>query len=147
MTKIVKRTLIDCTQEELFTFHLDTNNIKKITPTHTKVALLNYDENIYEGKIVDLKTTRAFIPILWKVQIETIDHPNSLVDIALKSPFSYWKHQHNFIQKGDKTLLEDIIEYELPFGALGKLVNIFIKKDIENMFSYRHKQTKKILES
>jgi ligand-binding SRPBCC domain-containing protein len=147
MTKIVKRTLIDCTQEELFTFHLDTNNIKKITPTHTKVALLNYDKKVYETKNIVIRTTRAFIPILWKVQIETIDYPKTLVDVAIESPFSYWKHQHNFISQGNKTILEDIIEYELPFGILGKLVNIFIKKDIENMFSYRHKQTKKILES
>ncbi|WP_262363676.1 hypothetical protein [Aliarcobacter cryaerophilus] len=37
-----KITLIDCTAKDLFDFHLDTNNIKLITPKHTKVELLDY---------------------------------------------------------------------------------------------------------
>lgn len=145
MTKIVKSTLINCLQEDLFRFHLDTNNIKKITPSHTKVELIDYEKKIYEGKVIHLKTTRLFIPVIWKVKLDIIDKPNILIDSALKSPFKYWKHQHKFIKKGEQTLLEDIIEYELPFGLVGKFFNIFIKKDIENMFHFRHAKTKELL--
>ena len=42
--------------------------------------------------------------------------------------------------------LKDIIEYEVPFGFLGKIIEPFIKLDIVNMFEYRHQQTKRILE-
>ena len=92
-------SLIDCTVEELFNFHLDTNNIKLITPKHTKVELLNYEDKTYEGKLVKLKTTRAFIPIYWIVKIDKLQYPNLLVDVALKSPFAYWEHSHIFTQK------------------------------------------------
>jgi ligand-binding SRPBCC domain-containing protein len=43
--------------------------------------------------------------------------------------------------------LKDIIEYEIPFGILGKIFEPFIELDITKMFEYRHIQTKKILES
>lgn len=140
-------TLINCTIDEIFDFHTDTNNIKLITPSHTKVELIDYEDGFYEGKIIKLKTTRTFVPIVWIVKIEKYQYPNLMVDVAVKSPFSFWEHSHIFTQKGDMCELKDVVRYKVPFGIFGKLIAPFIKKDIQNMFAYRHKQTKMILES
>lgn len=131
METFEKTTLIDCSAKELFDFHLDTNNIKLITPKHTKVELLDYEDSTYEGKIVKLKTTRAFICMNWIIKIEKLKYPNLLVDVALKSPFSYWEHSHIFTQKGNLCELKDSIKFKLPFGIFGKLILPFIKKDIK----------------
>jgi ligand-binding SRPBCC domain-containing protein len=146
MFTLIYKTHINCTQEELFDFHLDSNNITKITPPDTKVELLSEDISSYEGKIVKIKTTKFFIPTFWEVKIEKLIEPKILVDVALKSPFKYWKHQHIFIETKNGCELQDIIEYELPLGFVGKLVEPFITNDIKKMFEYRHIQTKKILE-
>jgi ligand-binding SRPBCC domain-containing protein len=146
METITKSTFINCTVEELFNFHLDTNNIKLITPKHTKVELIDYEEKTYEGKVVKLKTTRAFVPINWIVKIEKYQYPNLMVDVAIKSPFAFWEHQHIFTQKGNMCELKDLIKYKPPFGIFGKIIAPLLKKDIENMFEYRHKQTKLFLE-
>ena len=146
METFTQTSLINCTLEELFDFHLDTNNIKLITPSHTKVELIDYEETTFEGKIIKLKTTRAWVPIDWIVKIEKYEYPNLMVDVALKSPFAFWEHQHIFTKKGSMCELKDVIKYKLPFGIVGKLIAPFIKKDIANMFIYRHKQTKQILE-
>jgi len=146
METITKSTFINCTLEELFNFHLDTNNIKLITPKHTKVELIDYEEKTYEGKIIKLQTTRAFVPIHWIVKIEKYQYPNLMVDVAVKSPFAFWEHQHIFTQKGNMCELKDAIRYELPFGIFGKIIAPLIKKDIHNMLDYRHKQTKLLLE-
>jgi len=146
MQTIIKTTFINCTQEELFNFHLDSMNITKITPSNIKVELLSTDTQTYEGKIVSIKTTKFFVPTYWDVEIQKLEFPNILVDLAVKSPFKYWKHQHVFTKKGNMCELKDIIEYELPFGILGKLINPFIEKDITSMFDFRHKKTKEILE-
>lgn len=146
METFIQTSFINCTLEELFDFHLDTNNIKLITPSHTKVELIDYEEATFEGKIIKLKTTRAFVPIDWIVKIEKYEYPNLMVDVALKSPFAFWEHQHIFTKKGSMCELKDVIKYKLPFGILGKIIAPFIKKDIANMFAYRHTQTKKILE-
>ena len=147
MKTIEQSSIIQCSLEDLYKFHLDSNNISKITPANIKVELLTDDTLTYEGKIVKLKTTKLFIPTYWEVEIEKIEKPTLLIDKALKSPFKFWRHQHIFTQKKDCCELKDIIEYQLPFGLLGKVFEPFIELDIKNMFAYRHQKTKELLEN
>jgi len=147
MKNITKTTFINCQLDELFNFHMNVNNIKKITPKNIKVELLDFDISKYECKIINIRTTKYFISTHWKVRIDKTQRPNLLVDVAVQSPFKSWKHQHIFTQKGNVCELKDIIEYEMPFGFLGKIIAPFVERDIINMFDYRHKKTKSILES
>ena len=146
MKRFEKTSLISCSLEELFEFHLDSNNIEKITPNNIKVELISKNFVPEEGKVLKVKMTKFFLPILWAVEISLIKKPNMLVDTAIKSPFDFWRHSHVFTQKGNICELKDIIEYELPFGFIGNIFSSFIEQELESMFSYRHKQTKKILE-
>lgn len=142
-----KTSLLKCDVKELFDFHLDVRNLKSITPPDTKVTLLNKDFIPKEGAILKLKTVKNFIPILWEVKIQTLQSPNLLVDVALKSPFKFWKHSHIFAQKDNGMCeLKDRLEYELPFGVFGSLFNFFIKYEFGKMFTYRHNITKQILQ-
>lgn len=147
MNRIIKNIMIKCSVEELFNFHLDSSNIAHITPSNIKVELLNDDSVTFQGKVVKLKITKFFIPQYWDVKIEKLDAPNLLVDVAVRSPFAYWKHQHIFTQQDENYCeLKDEIEYTLPFGFLGQLINPLIRKDIESMFEFRHQKTKEIFE-
>ena len=115
MKKFEKISTINCKIEDLFEFHLDMKNLENITPPNTKVELLNKDFVPHEGGILKIRTVKNFIPITWEVKIDKIQKPNLLVDIAIKSPFKYWKHSHVFTQKGNICELKDVLEYELPF--------------------------------
>ena len=145
MKKLKKISTINCKIEDLFEFHIDIKNLQNITPPDTKVNLLNKDFVPVEGGVLKIKTVKSFIPTTWEVQIAKIQKPNILVDIALKSPFKYWKHSHVFTQKGNICELKDIVEYELPFGKIGDLFDFFIQNELKKMFDYRHKVTKEIL--
>ncbi|MDA3907456.1 MAG: hypothetical protein PF437_00055 [Sulfurimonas sp.] len=143
-----KTSLIECGVDELFFFHLDSNNIKAISPKNIQVTLLNEDFVPKEGAILKLRTVKNFIPIIWEVKIEKLDAPNLLVDIAMKSPFKYWKHSHIFTQKDENFCeLKDIVEYSLPFGFMNSLFDIFVQYELKSMFEFRHKITKELLES
>ena len=146
MKKYEKTSLVSCSIEELFEFHLDSNNIKKITPKDTKVELLSKDFVPAEGEILEIKTTKFFVPTFWAVEISLIKKPNMLVDTALSSPFEFWRHSHIFTKKGNVCELKDVVEYEIPFGFIGNLFSSFVENQLNNMFTYRHKQTKMILE-
>lgn len=146
MEKYEKTSLIACDIDELFDFHLDVSNISKITPSDTKVEVLTKDFKPSEGKILNIKSTKMFVPTFWSVEISLINKPSIIVDTAIKSPFSFWRHSHVFTKKGNMCELKDVVEYELPFGIFGCIFSGFIKKELENMFTYRHKQTKLILE-
>jgi len=146
MNKFEKTTKIKCHIEDLFNFHLDTSNLIKITPKNMKVKILNSNFKARENEVVVIKTTKFFITMFWEVKIIKLEEPNLLVDLAIKSPFKYWRHQHIFTTTKDGCTMKDIIEFKLPFGFLGNIFSFLIKKDLNNMFTYRHKKTKNILE-
>jgi ligand-binding SRPBCC domain-containing protein len=147
MQTFIKSSYINCDTKSLFDFHLDTNNLTKITPTNIKVELLTKNFKPVVSQILKIKSTKYFIPMMWEVKIEKIEEPNLLVDIALKSPFAFWEHKHIFIKHGNMSELKDVITFKMPFGILGDLLSFFVKKDLQNMFDYRHKITKNILEN
>ena len=143
-----KVSLIKCELDALFAFHSDTKNLQTISPKHIKVTLLNEDFVAKEGAVVRLKTVQNFIPIIWEVQIERFESPNLLVDVAIKSPFKFWKHSHIFTQKEDGYCeLKDRVEYLLPFGFLNFLFDRFAVSQLSAMFAYRHEITAQILEA
>ncbi|WP_417333349.1 SRPBCC family protein [Halarcobacter sp.] len=146
MKKYEKTSFIDCTLEELFDFHLDVNNLKAITPDNIQITFLEENFTPKENGVLKIKTVKNLLPVKWEVKIEKLQRPNILVDLALKSPFKYWKHSHVFTKKGNMCELRDIVEYELPFGKLGVLFDFFIKKELDAMFTFRHNKTKKLLE-
>lgn len=143
-----KSSLIECSIEDLFHFHLDLNNLKAITPKDTKVTLVGELFTPKEGDVLKLKTVKNFLPIDWEVKIEKIQAPTLLVDLALKSPFKYWKHSHVFTQMENGICnLTDVVEYELPFGFLGVFFDFIVRYELKKMFAYRHEVTKSILYS
>jgi ligand-binding SRPBCC domain-containing protein len=67
-------------------------------------------------------------------------------DDMLGGPFALWVHTHEFYGDGDETVLIDTVEYEVPAGAVGPLVDRLAVVGFEPMFRYRHRQTKALLE-
>ncbi len=142
-----KISLIQCDLQALFDFHLDVKNLEAISPKGIKVTLLNKNFTPKEGAVLELQTVKNFIPIVWKVRIEKLQSPNLLIDLALQSPFAFWEHSHIFTQKKEGLCeLRDVVRYSPPFGILGRMLNFFIKSELEKMFAFRHSVTKKMLE-
>ncbi len=134
--------------EAVFDFHLDTKNLSLISPPWVKAELLR-EEGSGQGKIIEMKMTMySAFASKWVVRIEEYDRPWRLTDLVLSGPFKYFKHTRTFSQPcAAVTQLQDKLEYALPFGFMGELANkLSVKKMTEQMFEYRHKQTKEILE-
>ncbi|RQG87012.1 cyclase [Natrarchaeobius halalkaliphilus] len=56
-------------------------------------------------------------------------------------PFDEWVHTHSFFAHGDRTVLRDEIEYELPLGPLARFGRPFSRIGFEAMFRARHRLT------
>ena len=64
-----------------------------------------------------------------------------------KPPFQLWSHRHRFKEIDDcKTRVVDNIEYELPFGLVGKLLESYIELKLLKIFKHREHATKQFLE-
>lgn len=146
MHKFEKSTIINCDIEDLYEFHLDLNNLKRITSSDIKVELLSENIKPKLNSKIKIKVYKFFIPISWEIKIVRLEKPNILVDLALKSPFLYWEHQHIFKKHENGVILQDIVNFKLPYGFLGRLFIPLIVKDLEKMFNFRHNKTKKAME-
>ena len=142
-----KKLELKCSLEALYGFHTDVGNLLKLSPAGTKVELLDPILQPKEGSRFRLRVVKNFIPMIWGIEIQTMQKPHLLVDIATKSPFAFWRHTHKFEQLGNgHCLLTDTVEYVLPFGFLGRAFDFFVQKELENLFRHRHNVTQQILE-
>ncbi len=137
-------TEINATQKELFDFHTNFKNVAIVTPPVFEVRFVMIPDSMAEGSemTVEIKQFGFWIP--WDVKVKELIPNSLLVDYQSgRGPFKSWKHKHLFTIRNSRTVLTDRIEYQLPFGILGLLVDIILMRFIQKMvFAYRHKKTK-----
>lgn len=72
----------------------------------------------------DTVTWRArHFGVHWRMtsKIIALDRPHSFVDQMQNGPFAGWQHTHTFEGNSLGTRMRDEIQYQPPFGALGRL--------------------------
>jgi len=85
----------------------------------------------------------------WTTRIvarEVSDGAASFRDVMVDGPFPEWEHTHHFYRDGDETVVRDVVDYQLPFGGLGRRLGPLAVVGFEPMFRYRHRRTKALLE-
>ena len=90
--------------------------------------------------------------IHWESEITEFSWNHRFCDEQIRGPFSSWKHCHTFSPSCwhgvDATLVADTVEYEVPFGSMGRLAHLlFLRGEIEHTFAYRQRRLEKILAS
>lgn len=132
--------------QELYEFHLDTRNAPLISPPGARFLSIKGDFPVEQDGRVTLKVRQAPIPFAqtWVVRIDELQPGRLVVDVAERSPFAAWRHEHRFAPLGERrTLMTDHIAYRLPGGPLGRLANrLFARRQLEHMFEVRHARTK-----
>ena len=78
------------------------------------------------------------IPVHWRSIITNYDPPYMFIDQQIKGPYTLWHHKHSFREIKNGVEIRDRVVYSIPVGWMGRLLHKFwIKKDLENFFSYR----------
>ncbi len=140
-------TTIDVDVQTLFDFHMDTNNLPKITPPWIDVKIISLELPLHEGSIIELDIKRFGLTQRWKMMIAKVTSPTLVCDEAVKSPFTSFVHHHRFEAIDEcRSMMKDELTFSLPLQPLSLVALPFIKNDMRRMFDYRHQQTKIILE-
>ncbi|MFQ3588155.1 MAG: SRPBCC family protein [Fimbriimonadaceae bacterium] len=136
-------TWIDAPVEDLWAFHSSAEALVVLTPPGRKVELVGEDLAVRNGAEHRIRVRVGPFPVEWRARISEVEPPRKFVDTAEKSPFAYWRHVHEFLADGDRTLLRDTVTYIPPMGLIGWVANaLFISRDIDRMFAHRHRVTK-----
>lgn len=138
--------LVPRTTEEVFSFFSSAENLEKITPPFLNFKIISISsKEMQKGTLITYKLKIHGIPIKWVTEIVDWQKNNVFADNQLKGPYSKWLHYHKFYSIKEGTLMEDYVEYKIPFGLIGStLLGNFIRKDIESIFEFRTKVIKEI---
>jgi ligand-binding SRPBCC domain-containing protein len=139
--RVVKRTqMVPRSIQDTFEFFSNPRVIETLTPSATRFRLVGEKlDSIKPGAILNYRFRFFRIPLRWRIRIESVDPPNSFVDVQLKGPFAHWKHSQMFIASGAKsTEVRDRFEFGLRFGRVGEFAyQLIVKAKIRQMFDYR----------
>ncbi|MCK5312115.1 MAG: TIGR01777 family oxidoreductase, partial [Desulfobacteraceae bacterium] len=86
------------------------------------------------------------IPMIWEADHIAYQKNKLFKDQQIRGPFSKWIHTHKFKSDGKDSIMEDNIDFKLPFGFLSRPFYRYAKKEFNRMFEYRHRVLKYDLE-
>lgn len=136
--------------EDVFGFHVDTRNAAAISPRGTRVTDVAGRFPVMPGSLVTMRMRQWPSPVAatWRVRIEAVEPPHRIVDVAERSPFRAWRHEHLFQRLGPgRTLMTDRVTYRLPLGLLGRLADrLLVRRRIARALAERHRRTRELLE-
>lgn len=81
-------------------------------------------------------------------KITEMQSPVSFVDEMTKGDFKSFRHEHHFKKVDNGTIMIDLVNFESPYGVLGKAVNgFFLKNYMEKFLTKRNQIIKEYAES
>lgn len=132
--------------EMVYGFHLDTRNARLIAPAGTRVGEITGRFPASAASVVTMRLRQRPMPVAstWRLRIEAVDRPALVVDVAERSPFAYWRHEHRFEALGPARTR---VAYRLRLGPLGRLADrLVVARRLARTFSARHALTRDVLE-
>ena len=105
-------------------------------------GLIDKDETVtWQAK--HLLKTRQFTS-----KITEMKSPDFFVDEMIKGDFKSFHHEHHFKAAENGTIMIDLVNFETPYGTLGKIVNaLFLKYYLEKFLVKRNEMIKEYAET
>ena len=96
---------------------------------------------MYQGQIIQYNVTPfPMIKMGWVTEITHVEDKKMFVDEQRFGPYAFWHHQHHFKEMPGGVMMTDVLNYRVPLGIVGKLVNaLIIERKVQGIFEYRFK--------
>ncbi|MEZ4961276.1 MAG: SRPBCC family protein [Saprospiraceae bacterium] len=129
--------------DEAWNFFSSPKNLAVITPKELNlVPTSELPANMYPGIFIEY-TVRPLlgIPTKWVTEITHVKDREYFVDEQRLGPYQIWHHQHHFKAIPGGVEMTDIVDYRIPLGPVGMLLNaLFIGNKVKGIFEYRNKR-------
>ncbi len=137
---------IPAPRDEVFAFFADAHNLERITPDFLNFRILTPAPiRMHEGTIIDYRLRLFGLPVNWKTRIDRFEPDVRFIDIQLAGPYRRWHHLHEFEAIAGGTRMRDVVNYEIPFGPLGRLAErLLVGQTLDKIFSFRYQAIEEI---
>jgi len=134
---------VPITLKQAWDFLSDPKNLKEITPNYMGFHIISgADRPMFAGQIIQYIVTPILgIKTNWVTEITHMVENQYFVDEQRFGPYALWHHTHFIKEIPGGVEMEDIIDYKVPFGILGRLVHpILVAPKRNEIFDYRRKK-------
>ena len=142
-----KKQKLPISLDEAWAFLCNPANLSKLTPQEMNMKIISgADRPMYAGQVIQYSVRP--IPgfkTQWVSEITQYKDKTYFIDLQLYGPYAFWHHKH-FVHKIEGGVeMEDIIDYKVPFGILGRLLHpVLVKPKLEGIFNYRKEQLEQL---
>ena len=139
MAILRRETVIAAPRKAVFEFFSDPHNLARITPRSLGFEIVDApDRRLRSGDRIRYRIRVLGIPLPWVSRISEWREGRSFVDEQERGPYRLWRHQHLLAESKHGVVMGDRVEYELPFGALGRFVaGWWVRRNLDRIFDYR----------
>jgi uncharacterized protein (TIGR01777 family) len=143
MALFEKRSLLDTPIQDLFRWHQRPQAFQRLAPPWDNIRIVEKRGGIQNGDRVVLEIKQGPFWRRWVAIHRDYIEGKQFIDEQVEGPFAKWVHTHQFEPETDKTSwLQDHVEYEPPFGFLGRFVaGGYIARKVARIFQFRHGRT------
>ena len=139
---------IPITMDKAWDFFSSPINLKTITPDYLgfKITCDLGDGKMYPGQIITYVVKPLLgIPMRWATEITHVKDKDYFVDEQRFGPYAMWHHQHFFKEIDGGVEMNDIINYAIPMGIIGRMANtIVVRSKLTEIFDYRFKKVEEL---
>jgi ligand-binding SRPBCC domain-containing protein len=123
----------------VFAFFADAANLERMTPSSLRFHILTpLPIDMRAGTVIDYRLGLLGLRFEWRTVIEVFEPESRFVDVQRKGPYRMWRHSHEFTEVAGGTRVRDHVEYEMPFGVLGRAARaMFVRKQLQRIFDFR----------
>ncbi|MGB8704452.1 MAG: SRPBCC family protein [Gillisia sp.] len=133
--------------EKAWDFLADPRNLKLITPDYMGFNILSgADRPMFAGQIIQYIVTPVLgIKTKWVTEITHVKDKEFFVDEQRYGPYAMWHHKHFLKEIPGGVEMEDIVDYKLPLGILGRMAHPWlVHPKLSEIFSYRKNKLEEI---
>jgi ligand-binding SRPBCC domain-containing protein len=127
-------------RDQVFAFFAEAANLARITPPELGFEIVTPQPiHLREGVCIEYRLHLFGIPFFWHTEIQCWNPPKAFVDVQRRGPYKHWVHTHRFREEHGATIIEDEVQYALPYAPLGELVYPLVRLQLHRIFRYRQR--------
>jgi len=127
---------------EAFAWHARPAAFLRLQPPWERILTEDQSGSLESGSLSVRFRAKCVGPLrhAWHVEFFDIEPDRGFKYRQVRGPFAEWIHTHRFTpSEGGRSILENEVEYRLPFGPIGyAFASGFVEDRLKAMFEYRH---------
>jgi ligand-binding SRPBCC domain-containing protein len=127
-------------RDQVFAFIAEATNLQRITPQELGFEMVTPQPiHLRAGACIEYRLRLFGIPFSWHTEIQHWNPPEVFVDVQRRGPYKHWMHTHRFREEQGATIIEDEVQYALPYAPIGELLYPLVRLKLHWIFRYRQR--------